>query len=141
MIEPATATDLEPVRDLLGRCHLPLDGIDDHVGSMLVAREAGRVIGSAALELYGEGALLRSVAVDPSWQGRGLGHQLTEAALDLAKARGVRRVFLLTTTAEGFFPKHGFRILGRGDVPAAVQESVEFRSACPASAIVMGRTL
>jgi len=47
----------------------------------------------------------------------------------------------LTTTAEGFFPKFGFERIPRADVPARVQESVEFVSACPASAVVMRNTL
>ena len=141
MIEPATDRDLLEIRSLLQRLHLPLDGVDDHVGTMLVAREDGRVVGTAALELYADGALLRSVAVDPHRQGRRLGHELTEAALRLAGEHRRDTVFLLTTTAERFFPKFGFEPIGRDQVPPSVQASVEFRSACPASAIVMRRRL
>ena len=50
-------------------------------------------------------------------------------------------VYLLTTTAERFFPRFGFEQITRADVPATVQESVEFKSACPASAIVMRKHL
>jgi amino-acid N-acetyltransferase len=50
-------------------------------------------------------------------------------------------VFLLTTTAERFFPKFGFEQIDREQVPASVQQSVEFQSACPASAIVMRKLL
>ena len=137
MIESATEQDLPEVRALLHRLSLPLDEVDDHVQTMLVAREDGHVVGTAALELYSDGALLRSVAVDPSWQGRRLGHDLTEAALRLAAEQRVGAVFLLTTTAERFFPKFGFQSVTRAEVPPSVQASVEFRSACPASAIVM----
>jgi amino-acid N-acetyltransferase len=91
--------------------------------------------------MYDDGALLRSVAVDPTQQGRRLGHQLTEAALSLARTHGADIVFLLTTTAERFFPKFGFEPIARADVPASVQTSVEFQSACPASAIVMRKRL
>lgn len=141
MIESATDQDLPEVRSLLQRLHLPLDGVDDHVGTMLVAREDGHVVGTAALELYADGALLRSVAVDPQRQGRHLGHELTQAALRLAGEHRRDTVFLLTTTAERFFPKFGFEPIGRDEVPPSVQASVEFRSACPASAIVMRRHL
>lgn len=99
------------------------------------------MVGTAALEIRAEGALLRSVAVDPSLQGTGLGHRLTEAALQMAKEHGARSVFLLTTTAERFFPKFGFEPITRPEVPASVQASVEFQSACPASAAVMHRRL
>jgi amino-acid N-acetyltransferase len=141
MIEFASDQDLPEVRSLLQRLSLPLDGVDEHVKTMLVAREDGHVVGTAALELYEDGALLRSVAVDPRQQGKRLGHALTEAALRLAAAHSADTVFLLTTTAERFFPKFGFEPIARDDVPASVQASVEFRSACPASAIVMRKQL
>ena len=141
MIESATERDLPEIRALLERLHLPLDGVDEHLPTMLVAREGEQIVGTAALELYADGALLRSVAVDPGRQGRQLGHRLTDAALQLATARGADTVFLLTTTAERFFPKFGFERITRDDVPASVQASVEFQSACPASAIVMRKQL
>jgi N-acetylglutamate synthase-like GNAT family acetyltransferase len=141
MIEAASHGDLPAVRDLLVRSRLPLDEIDDHLKTMLVAREGGQIVGTAALELYADGALLRSVAVDPRRQGRRLGHQLTEAALRLARTHGADVVFLLTTTAERFFPKFGFEQIARDEVPASVKASVEFRSACCASAIVMRKQL
>ena len=141
MIESAKDRDLPEVRSLLQRLSLPLDGVDEHVKTMLVAREDGHVVGTAALELYEDGALLRSVAVDPRQQGKRLGHELTEAALRLAAAHSADTVFLLTTTAERFFPKFGFEPIARDDVPPSVQASVEFRSACPASAIVMRKHL
>jgi amino-acid N-acetyltransferase len=141
MIESAKDRDLPEVRSLLQRLSLPLDGVDEHVKTMLVAREDGHIVGTAALELYEDGALLRSVAVDPRQQGKRLGHELTEAALRLAAAHSADTVFLLTTTAERFFPKFGFEPIARDDVPPSVQTSVEFRSACPASAIVMRKHL
>src|SRR5690349_21757775 len=108
---------------------------------MLVAREAQEIVGTAGLEFYAEGALLRSVAVEPRWQGKQLGHQLTDAAMQLATTHGAEAVFLLTTTAERFFPKFGFEQIDREQVPASVRQSVEFQSACPASAVVMRRQL
>jgi len=106
-----------------------------------VARENGQIIGSAALELYPDGALLRSVAVAPEAQGKGLGQELTAAAIRLADTLNAPALYLLTTTAEQFFPKFGFERIARADVPATVQASVEFTSACPTSATVMRKTL
>jgi amino-acid N-acetyltransferase len=141
MIESATERDLPEIRALLERLHLPLDGVDEHLPTMLVAREAQEIVGTAGLEFYSEGALLRSVAVEPRWQGKQLGHQLTDAAMQLATTHGAEAVFLLTTTAERFFPKFGFEQIDREQVPASVRQSVEFQSACPASAVVMRRHL
>jgi amino-acid N-acetyltransferase len=122
---------------LLKRCGLPEADVLRHAETALVARLRGGVVGSAVLELYGEEALLRSVAVAESLRGSGLGVRLTGAALDLAHRRGIRRVFLLTETAARFFPRFGFRSVERSQVPEAVQQSVEFRSACPQSALAM----
>jgi N-acetylglutamate synthase-like GNAT family acetyltransferase len=141
MIEMATGRDLPGIRALLERLDLPLAGVDDHLPTMLVAREGERIVGTAALELYAHGALLRSVAVEPRLQGQQLGHQLTDAALRLAATHGANTVFLLTTTAARFFPRFGFEQIDREQVPPSVRESVEFQSACPASAIVMRKQL
>lgn len=141
VIHAADASDLPAVRRLLETQHLPLDGIDESVSTMVVAKQGSRVVGAAAVELYVDGALLRSVVVDPMVQGQGLGHRLSEAALSIARDRGTRTAFLLTTTAEKFFPKLGFETIVRDDVPASVQASIEFQSACPASAVVMRKRL
>jgi amino-acid N-acetyltransferase len=122
---------------LLERSGLPLEGVSVRLVT-LVARDAGAgVIGCAALEEFASGALLRSVAVDPQLRGSGLGARLTRAAMTLAAARGHQQLFLLTTTAAGFFPRFGFTPVDRADVPDDVRGSVEFVSACPATALVM----
>ena len=141
VIRAAAEADLPAIRKLLDAEHLPLAGVDEHVGTMVVARDGDEITGAAAVELHPDGALLRSVVVGSNVRGQGLGHQLTEAALSVAKDRGARTAFLLTTTAEQFFPKMGFERISRDDVPASVQTSVEFQSACPASAIVMRKRL
>jgi amino-acid N-acetyltransferase len=140
-IELAQLAEADAILRLVVQNGLPLDGLREHLATTIVAREAGDIVGTAALELYADGALLRSVAVAPNRQGKGLGHAITEAAIHLAQDRGVQAVYLLTTTAERFFPKFGFERIARADVPAGVQTSVEFRSACPSSATVMRKSL
>jgi len=141
VIEAATERDLPEVRALLERLQLPLAGVDERLPTILVAREGEHLVGTAGLEWYADGALLRSVAVEPGWQGRQLGHRLTDEALRLAATHGAGSVFLLTTTAERFFSRFGFEPVDREQVPPSVRESVEFQSACPASAIVMRKQL
>jgi amino-acid N-acetyltransferase len=140
LIEAVHDDEVPAVRRLLAAQALPLDGVDQHL-TMVVAKDGDTLLGAAAVELYPGGALLRSVVVDPDARGRGLGHRLTEAALRVAKERGADTAFLLTTTAEAFFPKLGFERIAREDVPLSVQASVEFQSACPASAVVMRKRL
>lgn len=141
VVERAQPEDIASVLSLLERHGLPLDGADAMGDAVVVARLDGRVVGAAGLERYADGALLRSVVVDASAQGHGLGQRLTEAAVALARDLCMPSVFLLTTTADGFFPRFGFERIGRADVPESVRQSVEFRSACPASAIVMRKLL
>lgn len=140
-IEPARPADADGVLQLVMQNSLPADGLSDHLATALVAREDGRIVGTAALELYPDGALLRSVAVAPHRQGQGLGQDLTEAAIHLARDRGAPAMYLLTTTAERFFPRFGFERITRAEVPPGVQTSVEFTSACPSSATVMRKPL
>lgn len=140
-IERARPNDAADVFPLLEQNHLPVVGLDDHFATALVAREHGRLVGSAALEVYPDGVLLRSVAVAQDLQGHGLGQELTIAVIDLARSLHAKAIYLLTTTAEHYFPRFGFERIARAEVPPTVQTSVEFTSACPSSATVMRRTL
>ena len=56
-----------------------------------------------------------------------------------AEARGTNALFLLTTTAERYFPSFGFHEVARDAVPDDIKATAEFREACPASATVMMR--
>jgi amino-acid N-acetyltransferase len=140
-VERARDEDLADVLALLARHRLPPDGLRHHLATTFVARQANRIVGSAALEMYPDGALLRSVAVAPEMQGRGLGRELVDAVVQLARDRKVPALYLLTTTAETYFPKFGFRRIQRADVPESVKTSVEFTSACPSTAVVMRKQL
>ena len=133
--------EFDEVVRLLEGSHLPVDGLRHHLATTLVARDNSAIVGSAALEVYADGALLRSVAVAPEWQRRGIGRELTQAAIKQAEQLRLPALYLLTTTAESYFPKFGFSRIDRADVPTGVRSSVEFTSACPASAVVMRKSL
>ena len=140
-VERARADDVDGVLALLDENQLPTAGLTRHIATAVVAREGGRVVGSAALEIYADGVLLRSVAVTPARQHQGLGRELTTAALQLASELHAPAVYLLTTTADHYFSQFGFERIARANVPASVQASVEFASACPSSATVMRKRL
>jgi len=140
-IDRAASGDAEEILQLVEQNDLPTDGLQAHLGTALVARQGGRIVGTAALELYADGALLRSVAVAPELQHRGVGRLLTDAALALARELGAPAVYLLTTTAEEYFPKFGFQRIERTAVPPTLQASVELTSACPSTACVMRKAL
>ena len=141
-IERARAEDADDVLRLVEANRLTTDGLLDHLASILVARlERRRIVGTAALELYADGALLRSVAVSADVRGCGLGTSLTQSALRMANDLGACDVYLLTFTAEQYFQRFGFQSLDRGEVPPSVRESVQFTHACPSNAVVMRKQL
>jgi N-acetylglutamate synthase-like GNAT family acetyltransferase len=95
------------------------------------------IISELGRRLALDDGLLRSVAVAGDERGRGTGARLVERALSNALGRGLHTVTLLTTTAADYFPRFGFREVGRDDVPSSVRASDEFRSVCPSTATVM----
>lgn len=136
-IRTATAKDLPAVRRLLLASGLPVDGIEENFADFIVAEEANGIAGVIGIERYGAAALLRSAAVSPDARGGGLGSQLVKKILERASAQGVRDVYLLTTTAEEYFPRFGFTRATRNEVPESVRASREFQGACPDTAVVM----
>lgn len=140
-IERASDADGPSVLQLLEDAGLPVDGLVEHLNTAFVARDGTVIVGCAALEVYREGALLRSLIVAPAARGRGLGQRLADEAVTLAHSLGTPAVYLLTTTADSYFPRFGFVRITREQVPESVKQSIEFRSACPASAIVMRKIL
>lgn len=139
-VEPARPEDLTAVLALVDAADLPLVGIPDHFANFLVARSNGRIEGVVGLEIHGADAVLRSLAVAPEKRGAGLGRALVASALLLANARGVRTVYLLTTTAVDFFARLSFECCDVGSVPDAIAKSVEFSSGvCPATSTCMCR--
>jgi len=119
--------DVRAILDLVEAVHLPPEGIAEAMEYFWVARAGERIVGTVGLEVYDDLALLRSLAVTPARQRTGLGRALTETALSYLTTRQFRAVYLLTTTAEVFFARHGFCIVARDAVPAGVQQSVEFQ--------------
>jgi amino-acid N-acetyltransferase len=133
----STRSDLPAIIALLTSANLILDGVEEIADSFLLAFQDGKLIGCAALEQYNKTALLRSVAIAEPARGSGLGKEIVRRTLDRARADGFENVVLLTSTAEGFFPRFGFRKINREDAPDSVKSSLEFRAACPQSATVM----
>ncbi|MFL5537835.1 MAG: arsenic resistance N-acetyltransferase ArsN2 [Longimicrobiaceae bacterium] len=141
-IRGARAEDRDAVAALLERTALPPDGLDEQFGDpYAVAVADGEIVGAAGVEVYGRAGLLRSVAVDPRWQGHGLGRRLTEERVRWAEARGLDAVYLLTNTAAGYFPRLGFAPVARDEVPAEVRGSLQFASVCPSTAAVLALRL
>jgi amino-acid N-acetyltransferase len=141
-IRAATAGDLGSVEAALRDSELPLDGLRDQFGDGYAVAEAdGSIIGVEGIEVHGNDGLLRSAAVVSAWRGKGVGDALTRDRIEWARRRGLRSLYLLTTTAGEYFPRFGFARVDRDAAPAAVRRSREFAEACPASALFMALPL
>lgn len=140
-VRRASPGDRAQVEALLRNAGLPLDGVGEHFARFYVAEREGKLVGAIGSERYDGVALLRSAAVDDAERGSGVGTRLVEHLLDALRGEGVQSVWLLTTTAEAYFPRFGFCPVPRAEVPGALNASAELRGACPASAIVMSLPL
>jgi N-acetylglutamate synthase-like GNAT family acetyltransferase len=92
------------------------------------------IIGYGGIEGVVAERLLRSLVVSSERRGRGSGEAVLAALEQLAADDGVTHLYLLTTTAETFFRRHGYEAAERAAAPVAIAMSAEFRSLCPASA-------
>jgi len=140
-IRSATKSDLAAVEKLLAASDLPTEGVRENFSAFVVADDNGAIAGAIGLEKYGSAALLRSAVVSADHRGSGIGRRLVEQLLERAEEAGVDELYLLTTTAEKYFPKFGFAPTTRTAVPDALKTSVEFRGACPDTAVVMTRRI
>ncbi len=136
-ISPATAADVEAIKTLLIENELPTAGVDDHWKTFLVARDGDKIVACGGAEAYQFAALLRSVAVKPEHRSHGLGRRIVRQLLDRLASRGLREFYLLTTTAEAYFKKRGFKTIDRDEVHPQLLSSREFQDACPESAVCM----
>lgn len=82
--------------------------------------EGDRVVGAAALNICWEDlAEVRSLVVDESFAGRGIGKHLVEACLSEARTLGIGRVFALTYQ-QTFFEKLGFSVIEKLELPQKI---------------------
>src|SRR5918999_4113710 len=123
----ATRRDLPAIERLLVSSGLPTAGVADALRGFVVAvsEHDQRIVGVVGLELCcDEYALLRSAAVEPEWRGAGLGRRLVTHVIADAESRGIKALYLLTTTAERYFPSFGFMTTTREAVPDEIKQSV-----------------
>lgn len=126
------------VKELLDAAQLPIADITpEHMEHFFGAWEGSSLAGVVGMEPLGMTALLRSLAITALKRGSGLGSALLVQVEKYAMEQGVRSMFLLTTTAESYFEKHGYSRISREEAPEAIRNTVEFTSLCPGSAVLM----
>jgi amino-acid N-acetyltransferase len=138
----ASRPSLGAAVQLLAAAQLPTEDLTAaHCEHFFFAGSPSEPTGLVGLELFGNVALLRSLVVAPDRRGTGEGALLLRHAEDHARAQGVGTLYLLTTTAESFFSKHGYQRVPRDAAPDAIRATREFSGICPASSAFMMRQL
>lgn len=136
------AEDRGELEALLRAAELPTEDLTPAMlADFLVARHGAILVGAAGLERHTKDGLLRSVVVQKDVRGTGLGRRLVTAMEDRARGRGLRQLFLLTTSADDFFRALGYLPLGRDAAPPGIRNSRQFSALCPASSTFMTKRL
>ncbi len=130
-IEKLLTTAKLPSSDLVGADKVVLFGHE----------QKGKVVGLVGIEKYDQCALLRSLVIEPSERGAGLGGKLVSYAERQAAASGVKTIYLLTTTADKFFQRLGYSSMSRAEAPNIITSTSQFSSLCPDSASFMAKQL
>jgi amino-acid N-acetyltransferase len=114
-VRPAKTSDIKTIRHIIdinkaSRRMLEKETVTlyETVQEFVVAELNGEVVGCGALHVLWEDlAEVRTVGVDESVRGKGVGHKILEELIERAKKVGVKRIFCLTFETE-FFGRHGF---------------------------------
>jgi N-acetylglutamate synthase-like GNAT family acetyltransferase len=134
-VVPGRPEDLAPIRALLASQGLDHEDLGDesYLDFFVCLNETG-FVGCVAIEIYGEDAVLRSLAVAPEARGQGYGWVLADTAIQQTRRRGVRHLYLLTAkqASDFFAEKHGFRVVDSSTVAASVARSATFLTATSA---------
>ena len=139
-INPVLPTQKEEAIALLQKANLPVEDIQEQV-ALYTLNETDTPIGTVGLEHEGDVGLLRSLSINEGNRSKGYGDQLVQFIESVAKEKGVQTMYLLTTTAVGFFAKRGYEVTQRTEVPAFIRQTSEFSAVCPSTAIIMKKVL
>jgi UDP-N-acetylmuramate: L-alanyl-gamma-D-glutamyl-meso-diaminopimelate ligase len=138
-IRPARRADMARVRAMLAEVGLADEPARDEqfTGFFVLTNEDG-MVGSVALDVLGDDAVLRALAVAPNARGTGYGWMLADMAISQARWRGVRRIYLITEKASDFFAaKFGFRVVDRSTLGKLVAATETFSSERGANLVAM----
>lgn len=119
---------------------LPIDDLGDG-GRFFALHNAGELVGFGGLDGAGPNQMIRSIVISPTSRGRGYGQAVVQALVEQAKAAGAERLWLLTTSAKGFFAGLGWAEANRASAPDPIRTSRQFAGLCPSSAVLMCRRL
>jgi arsenate reductase len=130
------------LRAALREASLPADDLEEPGRTFFACRSLrGELLGFAGFERFSNDVLIRSLVVSPDARGKGTGGDLLSLLLRRAFDEGARRAWLLTNSAASFFQKAGFKVIPREQAPGAILATRQAAGLCPASAVLLSRTI
>ena len=131
-IRPATSGDVaaldrfvQPFVEQKRLLPRTLEELGELIANGFLAEQEGRIVGFAALEVYSKKlAEVRSLAVSPELQGRGIGKQLVQACVERAREKNILEVMAITSSEE-FFRACGFDFTLPGEKKALFLQTRE----------------
>ncbi len=104
----ARAEDVPRFIELIAGASMPPLFVEDHIGGFVAAERDGAIIGCGGVEIYDDCAVIRSVVVDESARGLGLGRQLVDLLIADARTAVTTDLYLFTGDAWAFWKGLGF---------------------------------
>ncbi len=93
----------------------------ENLHPLLVLTRGGRIAVMGGVERHGSLGILRSVLTLPDFRRKGLAARLVRALHEQARQAGLRRLYLITEDAAGFFSRLGYEPLGLEQAPEPVR--------------------
>ncbi|MHA1968134.1 MAG: arsenic resistance N-acetyltransferase ArsN2 [Candidatus Hodarchaeales archaeon] len=129
--------DLPGVLKLLKLVDLPIEGVKEHFHNFFIVKKDKMTLGCIGIEIYENVGLLRSLAIHPSFQGKGIGQQMVSKIEEYSAEKGLHNIYLLTETAEKFFLKLGYQFISREETDTKIKQSIEFTTLCSSSPVMV----
>ncbi len=139
-IRRAESGDVPAIAVLLEENGLTPLGVAEAPENFLVLEHSG-IAAVIGMEIRGDSGLLRSLVVRLRDRKKCFGVRMTSVIIDLARAQGVRTIYLLTETAERFFERAGFVAARREDIPAPLMQSSALDKVCPEGSAILKKML
>ncbi|MDD3672313.1 MAG: GNAT family N-acetyltransferase [Synergistaceae bacterium] len=136
-IHSATENDMTYIFSLLKATDLTTVGIENDPSCFYVCTEETKPVGCFGIVHSSNGAMLRSFAVEPGKQSRGIGRFMAMWSLEHARKNKILPLYLLTETAHMFFRKFGFVEVTRKDIPDVIMDATALGEYCPCTSICM----
>ncbi len=140
-IRKATQNDYMAIIHLLLSNQLPSLDIHSLNIELFVGLHHQEIIATLGIEKYDDVALVRSFCVQEAFRSQRIGEAMLQYLFQHCQYENIQSLYLLTTTAENYFKRYGFKTIERATVPVVIQQTKEYSSLCPSSAIMMSKKI